>query len=168
MPLCSASVWQMLVSHICLRPSLQTLEASVLLTSTPVRPAGGAGRDSGIPGMQHSWYSVCITPTLSSLPEILHLYHWIYVCVERLCCIYVEGCKNSFRSRLLEIQRNKSHFLFITAYSNWGGFFCPPNTGEPKGIQESWGEHANSTEKTWDGIKPRTSVLSLIKCGHSP
>lgn len=122
-------------------PSLQTLEASVLLTSTPMRPAGGAGRDSGIPGMQHSWYSVCITPTLSSLPEILHLYHWIYVCVERLCCIYVEGCKNSFRSRLLEIQRNKSHFLFITAYSNWGGgsFALPilENPRESKSHEEN-------------------------------
>lgn len=141
-------------------PSLQTWAAWVLLTSKPVRPAEGAGRDSGIPGMQHSWCYVCITRTLSSLPEILHLYRWIYVRVESQNQLLFETSRDAKKQQPFSVY----HCLFLI----WGEVFCPPNTGEPKGIPESWGDHANSTVKTWDGIKARTSVLSLIKCRHSP
>lgn len=57
------------------------------------------------------------------------------------------------------------HCLFLIRR---GGGLLPSQYWRTQGNPRVIGEHANSIEKTWDGIKPRFSLLSLIKCGHSP
>lgn len=68
----------------------------LLSSSKAACPAGAGGRDSGIQGMQLSWWYVCITPILSSLPGTLPLYRWISVSMELLCYIYSDWLRLVF------------------------------------------------------------------------
>lgn len=86
---------------------------------------------------QRSWCSVCITRTLSSLPEIIPLYRWIYVRVERLFCIYVEGCQRRFRLRLLEMRTND-----INIKLRWFAPSSRPTQGNPRVMRRTCKLHS--------------------------
>lgn len=170
MPLHLASVWQMLVSHACLHQCSLSGSWTRVHPCKPLqpqcdwraRPTGGAGRDR-YPG-NAAQLVFCLHNSDPFIPPWNTPSLPLDLCLSGASVLHLRRGKQKQLS-LETYQDTKKQVFCLSLGRGW--VFCPPITGEPKGIPESWGEHANSTVKTWDGIKPRTSVLSPIKCGHS-
>lgn len=177
MPLCSASIWQMLVSHVCLHQCslsgswTQTRAAWVDVMDEHARASCRRCRER----LRYSGNAAHLVFCLHNSDLFIPPWNTLSLPLDLCSCgASVLHLRRGMQKQLLfETSRDAKkqqpfsvyHCLFLI---EGAVVFCPPNTGEPKEIPESWGEHANSTAKTWDGIRHRTSVLSLIKCGHSP